>query len=145
MLDIAEDEAAETLLLVAELEPLDDAILEENRFAVVSAAFEELEYRQHVLGEAYPFAVEMRALILNDDPILQPGQVVYLFCLLASAIRERKLHPVELVEGAARNIANAFQICACLAAGGFVQGDVASFGFPPEPVNDFETPTVFIY
>lgn len=134
VLDIAEDEAAEQPLVDEESgEPLDGAILEDARTQIVSAAFEELEYRQRVLGSAYPFTVDLTHLTIDrrpEDPITHPGRVIYLFCVLTSAIRERKLQPVASISDAEKKIADVFQICACLAAGGYVSGEVTSFGFP---------------
>jgi len=134
VLDIVEDEAAEQPPVDEETgEPLDEAILEDSRTQIVAAVFEELEYRQQVLGPAYPFTVDSAHLTIDrqpENPITHPGRVVYLFCVLASAIREKKLQPVASMSKAEREIADVFQICACLAAGGYVRGEVTSFGFP---------------
>ncbi len=113
-------------------EILDDAILETDRNPPVDAMFGELQYRQRVLGDAYPFAVNRRplGLVRVDDSTSVPGRVVYLFCLLASAIRENKFQPTVVTRPAASRIANLFQVCACLAAGGYTAGEVVSFGFP---------------
>ena len=138
VLDFSEDEAAEEPQI--DHEDVDEGILEEDRLAVVTAAFEELEYRQDALGSAYPFSVDGKRLMLDrkfELSIATPGQVVYLFCLLASTIREKKLHPVTAFGDAEKKIADAFQICACLAAGGYINGDVASFGFPRATGNGF--------
>jgi hypothetical protein len=136
VLDIADDDAAQTTVMDEETgELLDDSILEEDRSATVNATFEELEYRQKVIGSAYPFSVNTDGprLALDriaDNLIICPGQVVYLFCLLASAIREKKIQPAASLTAAEKELADTFQICACLAAGGYVSGDVSSFGFP---------------
>ncbi len=134
VLDIAEDDAAEPHAVDGETgDPLDEAILEDARAQVVAATFEELAYRQRVLGGAYPFTVDERRLVLDRTgrgPITEPGQVVYLCCMLASVIREKKLQPVSSMSEAEKGIADVFQICACLAAGGYVSGDVTSFGYP---------------
>jgi hypothetical protein len=131
ILDIVEDDAIEPDLVDDETgEVLDEAILEDERNAIVGAAFEELEYRARVLGAAYPFVVDGRRLVLDRVANNEPGQAIYLFCLLASVIRERKLQPLAEVNAAEQGIADAFQICACLAAGGYLSGAVSSFGFP---------------
>lgn len=133
VLDIDEDEAVEPPAIDEETgEPLNSAILENERGQIISAAFEELDYRASTLSAAYPFRVDSRRLILERiaDEITQPAHVVYVFCLLASAIRERKLQPLAEIAEAENGIANVFQICACLAAGGYLSGDVSSFGFP---------------
>jgi hypothetical protein len=132
--DIEEDYAAEPASIDEESgETLDQAILEDERYQIITATFEELAYRAETLGAAYPFTVDARRLLLErvtDNPITRPGHVVYVFCLLASAIREKKLQPADQVANSERGIAHAFQICACLAAGGYINGEVTSFGFP---------------
>lgn len=111
---------------------LDEAILETHRNPPVDAMFGELQYRQRVLGDAYPFTVNRRplGLVRVDDVKSVPGRVIYLFCLLASAIRENRIQPAIVTRSAASGIANLFQVCACLAAGGYTAGEVVSFGFP---------------
>lgn len=143
VLDILEDGAAEPDPVDAETgEALDEAILEGERQQFVDATFEELQYRQQTLGESYPFDVDgarYRLTRRSDELATQPGQIVYLFCLLSSAIRERKLQPQHALTQAEREIADAFQVCACLAAGGYLNGDVSSFGFPRATGTDFLT------
>lgn len=133
--DLAEDRAVDPLLREEDEtgETLDNAILEEDRQSWVTNVFEELGYRRACLGESYPFKIDTRRSVLMrtvDDPITHPGQTVYLFCLLASAIRERRLQPKQSLSSVEGRIADNFQICACLAAGGYIVGEVASFGFP---------------
>lgn len=134
VLDILEDDAAESQSVDAETgEVLDEAILEGDRQEFVDITFEELNYRQQLLGDSYPFEVDsarQRVIRRTDEHVAHPGQVVYLFCLLASAIRERRLLAAEDLRLAERDIADAFQVCACLAAGGYMNGEVSSFGFP---------------
>jgi hypothetical protein len=117
----------------------DESILESRRNQLVDIVFDELQYRERVLGDAYPFSVRKTPPALDqvDDILSMPGRVVYLFCLLASAIRENRVQPRGLTFGARTDIANLFQVCACLAAGGYIVGDVASFGFPRATGNDF--------
>ena len=110
----------------------DESIIEIERNRVIDCVFDELQYRQRMIGDAYPFS------LCRNPPALEcahgatecPGHVVYLFCLLASSIRENRIHPADLTQEARHRIPNLFQICACLAAGGYVVGEVASFGFP---------------
>ena len=74
-----------------------------------------------------------------SDVASVPGQIVYLFCLLVSAIREKKIEPLDLGKIDESGIPSLFQICACLAAGGYTAGDVASFGFPRPTGQGFLT------
>ena len=117
----------------------EESILEAGRNRPIDDMFDELQYRARVLGDAYPFTVQMSppALVQLPDITSTPGRVVYLFCLLASAMRENRVQPAGLTNGARREIANLFQVCACLAAGGYIVGDVASFGFPRATGSDF--------
>lgn len=143
IMDILEDDAAEPDQVDPETgEVLDEAILEDKRQQFVSVTFEELDYRQEKLGKSYPFSVNTRKYRLSramEKPTAHPGQVVYLFCLLSSAIRERKLQPHARLIQAEYGIADAFQVCACLAAGGYLNGDVSSFGFPRATGTNFMT------
>ena len=133
VMDHIEDEAADVRPFDEETgEALDESILETHRYRPVDAVFGELQYREQVLGEAYPFAVDRNPLSLARvaDATAVPGRAVYLFCLLASAIRENRIQPPDLLRAATSGIANLFQVCACLAAGGYTAGEVVSFGFP---------------
>lgn len=98
---------------------------------------EELLFRAQTVGTAYPFEI-----ITSDDGIRQrlrrktswnestSGELFYIFCLLDSAIRDGMVS-VELAERAlVHRIGNMFQICSCIAVGGYTNGEVVSFGFP---------------
>ena len=117
----------------------DESILEAGRNRPIDHVFDELQYRARVLGGTYPFTVETTppALAQARDITATPGRVIYLFCLLASAMRENRVQPSELTKGARKEIANLFQVCACLAAGGYTVGAVASFGFPRATGDNF--------
>ena len=141
VLDLDDDLASDDVLIDEEAtsEQHDESILETRRNRLIDNIFDELQYRERVLGDAYPFFLRKAppALERVHDIWSTPGRVVYLFCLLASAMRENRVQPAVATNGARREIANLFQICACLAAGGYVVGDVASFGFPRPAGDDF--------
>ena len=132
--DIAEDGASERLSRDEETgEIVDEAIVEDKWNEQVSAAFDEIHYRAETLKATYPFTSDPRALSVRRDPsvpVTEPGHIVYLFCLLASAIRQKWFQPDAALEAATLAIADNFQICAGLAAGGYVCGPAAWFGFP---------------
>lgn len=134
LLDLAEDTALDPAPIDDETgEKLDEAILGEDRGQIITAVFDELAYRARCLGESYPFSLVGTGTTLDrisSNPSDHVGQLIYLFCLLASAIREGRLHPDHTFKTAEQKIAAAFQVCACLAAGGYIVGEVASFGFP---------------
>ncbi len=134
--DISDDAAAADH---ASADLFEESILEARRNRPIDEMFDELQYRARILGDAYPFTVETSppALVQLPDVTSTPGRVVYLFCLLASAMRENRVQPIESMNGARKEIANLFQVCACLAAGGYIVGDVASFGFPRPTGDDF--------
>lgn len=112
---------------------MDQAILEEERDRFVGIAFEEIHYRKDLLGDCYPFELDPGRQALTarrGGSAVHPGRAVYLFCLLASAIRENRLQSIPELKPAEQQIADTFQVCACLAAGGYLNGEVSSFGFP---------------
>lgn len=132
-LDFLEDDAAHTPPVDEETgEELDESILESQRNELVETVFDELLYRKGILGESYPFCINsdyLRIERVADTPFIH-GRIVYIFCLLVSAIREKKIDAAELRAVDEDRIPDLFQTCACLAAGGYVEGEVAWFGFP---------------
>lgn len=107
---------------------------------LLETVFEELEFRQECLGASYPFAVDERRQVLRasfneDEP--HAGQVAYTFCLLTTALRERVIAGLKDQAKLEREMALLFQVCACLAAGGYFGGAVCSFGFPRESGDGF--------
>ncbi len=136
ILDFLEDKAAESPSVDAETgDPLDRDILEEQRQSQLADVFDELAYRAQILGVSYPFSLdETRGLLTRNFAGLpsDPGHVVYLFCLVTTALRTKQitLESEKLTKELQQDIPNAFQACACIAAGGYMGGSVASFGFP---------------
>ena len=132
-LDFLEDDAGHAPPVDEETgEELDESILESHRNGHLDMVFEELEYRSRILGELYPFDIrsDLPCIARAADIPVVPGRTVYIFCLLVSAIRENKIDAPESGGVDEAGIPGLFQICACLAAGGYVDGEVASFGFP---------------
>lgn len=117
---------------------LDEDIVESEREQLVDTTFEELVYRESCLQGSYPFHIDARRQVvryLGVGAAQYPGRDVYLFCLFTSAIRSGQIQggnegDRDELKGLATEIAGNFQICACLAAGGFLAGEVSSFGFP---------------
>jgi hypothetical protein len=144
VLDIVSDSAIDRIPLFdpETNEFLDGEIVEAERDANVLAAFEELEYRERILEESYPFQLddEGRTLKLRSgDTLGHVGRAVYLFCLLVSALREKRIRRLDGHPITNGDIAAAFQVCSCLAAGGYLGGEVASFGFPRTDGSGFLT------
>ena len=114
-------------------DPLDQEILEEERFNLLDAAFAELDYRAICLGKSYPFVVDgkngvLRAAFQKKRP--HYGQVAYTFCLVTTAIREKMLSGLDRLNQEILELPLHFQVCAGVAAGGYFGGAVCSFGFP---------------
>ncbi|NCT99672.1 MAG: hypothetical protein GXD23_20065 [Comamonadaceae bacterium] len=131
--DIAEDSTARLTTDEATGEILDQAILDEPRTAQFEATFSELEFRKKCLGDSYPFQVNSDRMTLRADfrqESLHYGQVGYAFCLLVTTLRERKISNIAQLESYVQQLPLYFQVCACLAAGGYFGGAVSSFGFP---------------
>jgi hypothetical protein len=117
---------------------LDESILDTVQEQSIQCAVEEIMYRQEVLHGHYPFQVRPRGVLLShtkSEEQLTTGEWVYLFCLLSSAIREGGLQTTN--ESIKTRIASLFQVCACLAAVGYLSGSVSSFGFPRAQGNAF--------
>lgn len=135
VLDIVDDEAAFDTRSTEDNAtdgPDDESIIEIERSRLIDRVFDELQYRQRVLGTTYPFVVRKSPTALEhvSGAAEAPGHVVYLFCLIAASMRENRIQPIDLTKQARQQIPDLFQVCACLAAGGYVVGEVASFGFP---------------
>jgi hypothetical protein len=128
-------------------EPLDGEILDEGAKALVQAAFTEVKSRSKYLGAAYPYEVGTSGLLLSRTQTLRvrEGAVadaagLYVFCLLVSSLR-RGLIELEQRDQELRDDAGLlqfsdyqygrlFQICASVAVGGYINGEVVSFGYP---------------
>jgi hypothetical protein len=122
---------------------LDQDILDEPRTTLYEAAFAELEFRAATLRDSYPFTVDSQRMVLyaNFSDQLHVGQVAYTFCLVATAIRERKISDASRLDAEVLTLPLHFQVCACIAAGGYFGGAVSSFGFP-RPEGDAFLPAL---
>jgi hypothetical protein len=127
-------------------EILEDDILGESYEQASRIAFQELSRRGGALGDQYPFQLAStlsplgRTLSLRARAPKTLGAVGYLLYLIISALRLKLLEP-EPDEEAVRNadglllysdsmFGRLFQICAAVALGGYIRGDVVSFGHP---------------
>jgi hypothetical protein len=100
-------------------------------------ASEELEFRAKLIGPAYPLELvtepggRAQSLRLRTTwSEHQTGQLIYVFCLLDSGIRDGLIDYPVSARPLVRQIGNLFQICSCLAVGGYTGAEVVSFGFP---------------
>ena len=96
------------------------------------------------VGEAYPFTLvdsqtgHPQAIRLKDSWSDESnGQLIYTFCLLDSAMREKLILVPKAQKSYVGSIGNIFQICSCVAVGGYTNAEVVSFGFPRATGDDF--------
>ncbi len=134
--DILEDRSAALPQDVSLIEE-DPDIIDQGAEPALDAVFEELSFRQGVLGDAYPFRLEFgtRSLKLSlaeetEDQVVQQGRLVYLACLFMSAVRAGLINTRAGGIATDPTIGNLFQICATIAAAGYVGGDAYWFGHP---------------
>jgi hypothetical protein len=98
---------------------------------------EELAFRVESVGDAYPFQLiteqagrSQRLELRTTWETVETGQLIYVFCLLDSAIRDGLVECPRSLRSLADRIGNMFQICSCLAVAGYTNAEVVSFGFP---------------
>lgn len=146
--DILEDRAAPLPEGAVGPIPDDPDILDPGIERALDAIFDELDTRKQVLGEAYPFDLtigkrnlKLSVAVSSLDTLVEQGRSIYLACLYMSAVRSGLLNTT------AGNIkvdpiGNLFQICATIAAAGYVKGDAYWFGHPrPDETSMLEAVT----
>lgn len=98
---------------------------------------EELLFRVQTIGTAYPFEMISSPSGFSQQLRLKPsrreprtGELVYVFCLLDSCIRDGLVTVATSERALVQRIGAIFQICSCIAVGGYTSAEVVSFGFP---------------
>ena len=119
------------------IEQEDPDIIDWSHEAIYNATFEELGFRAKVLDDAYPFRLSRteawpKLIVAEaiDDEIVKQGRDIYIACLYMSAVRAGLLNEKECDLKIDPTIGNLFQICATIAAAGYVHGDAYWFGYP---------------
>ena len=90
----------------------------------------EIERRLQACGEEYPFRISSNGESMQLVEVITGAGYVYLFCLLLSHASDYTILPKSLSPKVTNKERDLFQVCATVAAAGFVQGNAFSFGFP---------------
>lgn len=135
--DILEDRNAPLPDGVAGAIAEDPDIIDIAAEPMLDAIFDELGFRNRTLGDAYPFRLvaagqTLRLQVADDtaDQISNLGREIYTACLYMSAVRNGLLDAKIANVKVDPVIGNLFQICATIAAAGYVHGDAYWFGHP---------------
>lgn len=136
--DILEDKAAFVAEDFDPDAPEDDPdILDPATERALDAVFEEIANRKRVLGDAYPFdlTITKRRLSLvvseaSENELVRQGRAIYVACLYMTGIRGGLINAKAAKLRADPDMGNAFQICATIAAAGYMSGDAYWFGHP---------------
>ena len=133
---LLQDSGHDLLLDEVTGEALESEILEEERALFAEQVVAEIEYRGAVLGADYPFVLEGTGsqwrIVRAVDAVaaqLDAARCCYVFCLLASALRDDCLRGEREAE-LKRLMERLFQAVAVDAAAAIMHGEVISFGWP---------------
>ena len=135
--DILEDRAAIGADEDAGFLDEDPDIVDPGTERALDAVFEEVASRARILGAAYPFNLNISKRRLNisvtppsDDPLVELGRAIYIACLYMTGVRGGLINAKVAHIQADPDMGNAFQICATIAAAGYMGGDAYWFGHP---------------
>lgn len=99
--------------------------------AIVDRVLNEISERARCLQSSYPFRIENGGAVISlvdDFSNLSTDQLVYIYCLIFSHVTKSPILTVSVdPSNADREI---MQICATIAAAGYVRGHSIAFGFP---------------
>ena len=144
LLDLLEDDGHSVETDAETGENLDGEILEDPRFAHAYEVFDELDYRSNTLKDHYPFRIEVRGsswsiTLANEteNPELNAARSSYLFCLIASGIRDHRISS-DPDSALLQAVPDLFQTIAVKAAAGILEGEAISFGWPRPEGSAFQ-------
>jgi len=103
---------------------------------LMQRAANEILRRCEILGEHYPFFLSEDGALLTRCEIITPGGYVYLFCLWLSQANDGGYIGSNHFPITNRD-RDLFQVCATLAAAGFLEGHAHSFGWPRADESGF--------
>lgn len=121
---------------------LEEEILEDKRLASADGVLDELDHRAIVLGEIYPFVLQagqnwrLSQASAPTDNETAIARACYKFCLLTSAIRDRRIQGQQ-VAALKGTMPVHFQAIALEAAAEVVGGTSVSFGWPRPEGTEF--------
>ena len=142
--DFLEDDGHDVELDEATGEELETEILEGDRAECAEDVLSEIEHRALVLGEHYPFELDVPGpqwriikAPVSEDTTTVAARACYIFCLLTSAIRDKRIHgpAVAMLQ---QTMANHFQAVSTDAAAGVLNGEAISFGWPRKSGQAFQ-------
>ena len=90
----------------------------------------EIDDRRKKVGDDYPFFVDARGESMQLVGELSISGAVYLFCLFLSHAYDRTIIPEAIAPNIDNHARDLFQVCATVAAAGYVEGIAMSFGWP---------------
>ena len=109
-------------------ENIADEDIEEDR--LVLSAQSEIARRSKNVGIDYPFKVDDNGRAMCFVTPLTKAGSVYLFCLFLSHAFDRTIVSKANAPKVTNKTRDLFQVCATVAAGGYVRGPSMSFGWP---------------
>lgn len=105
----------------------EDDVWEDDLVVSVQA---EITERLKCIGDEYPFSIDERGRFIEFRSNLSEAGAVYLFCLFLSHATDRSIVPEELAPPVDHAVRDLFQVCATVAAAGYIGGHAMSFGWP---------------
>ena len=106
----------------------DEDLRQEGTVIAVQSVIAE---RRKVVGSAdYPFVVDDDGSAMQRVAPVTPVGAIYLFCLFLSHAYDRTILPEALAPKIDNDVRDMFQVCATVAAAGYVDGPAMSFGWP---------------
>lgn len=120
----------------------DEDVRQESIVLEVQAVIAE---RVKVVGADYPFVVDPDGTSMQLVPAITSVGAIYLFCLFLSHAYDRTIIPqihAPEIDDAVRDL---FQVCATVAAAGYVEGIATSFGWPRPNSEAFLTALKRVY
>ncbi len=119
--------AADLEIEEQEADIADEDLRQEGLVVAVQA---EIAARRKVIGDDYPFILDDSGATLQLATQITAVGAIYLFCLFLSHAFDRTIVPEDLAPDITNDVRDMFQVCATVAAAGYVEGIAISFGWP---------------